>query len=202
MPRATWCRPEIYEFFDRWRRTCLGRDGGLFSGGVVWSDENLQVLQTTLGVELLGSATFFEKLRTQLESHPPVVRQLGVEIVYVEYLGERDTSAATKQTNLGTVLDVLPEGVTMPDDLREILDGGIASYGPGKQYRDVYVRFLLKLARAAKRVGRESGPEALDEPWRFRDLVGAVRTTTDGLEANAVLHACFPNEFDVMISRG
>ena len=202
MPRAPWCRPEIYEFFDRWRRTCLGRHGGLFSGGVVWSDENLQVLQTTLGAELLGSDTFFEKLRTQLESHPPVVRQLGVEIVYVEYLGERDTSAATKQTNLGAVLDVLPEGVTMPDDLREILDGGIASYGPGKQYRDAYVRFLLKLARGAKRVVRESGPEALDDPWRFRDLVSAVRTTTDGLEANAVLHACFPDEFDVMISRG
>jgi hypothetical protein len=28
-----------------------------------------------------------------------------------------------------------------------------------------------------------------------------VRTSTDGLEANAVLHACFPDEFDVMISR-
>ena len=200
MPTAPWCRPEIYEFFDRWRRTCLGRDGALFSEGVVWSDENLGTLQTTLGAEMLGSGTFFEKLRAQLASHPPVVRQLGVEIVYVEYLGELDTNGATKQRNLGALLDVLPDGVTMPDQLREILDGGIASFGPGKRYRDAYVRFLLKLARRAKRLVRETGPEALDDPWRFREVVGAVRTTTDGLQANAVLHACFPDEFDVMIS--
>src|SRR5690348_5126706 len=101
MPRAWWCRPEIYDFFDEWRRTCLARDGALFSEAVVWSDENLRALQTTLGAELLGSGTFFEKLRTQLESHTPVVRQLGIEIVYVEYLGERDTGAATKRTKLG-----------------------------------------------------------------------------------------------------
>src|SRR5215207_11148503 len=98
MPRASWCRPEIYEFFDRWRQTCLIRDGAVFSDGAVWTDENLRTLQTTLGAELLGSGTFFEKLRTQLDSHPPLVRQLGVEIVYVEYLGEGDTGALTKRT--------------------------------------------------------------------------------------------------------
>jgi 5-methylcytosine-specific restriction protein B len=197
MPRASWCRPEIYDFFDRWRRTCLISDGSLFSDGPVWTDENLRTLQATLGAELLGSGTFFEKLCAQLASHQPVVRQLGVEIV-----GERDTSAATKRTNLGDLLDLLPEGVTMPDDLSEILDGGIASYGPGKSYRDAYVRFLLKLARRVKEEVQAVGAAALDDPWWLRDAVAAVRTTTDGLEANAVLHACFPDQFDVMISAG
>jgi len=200
MPRASWCRPEIYEFFAGWRRTCLIADGALFSDVAVWTEENLGTLQTTLGSYLLGTGTFFEKLRTQLESHPPVVRQLGVEIVYVEYLCERDTGAATKRANLEALLDLLPDGVTLPDQLEEILDGGIASYGPGKSYRDAYVRFLLKLARQAKTEVRETG--ALENPWRFRDVVGAVRTSTDGLQANAVLHACFPEQFDVMISRG
>jgi 5-methylcytosine-specific restriction protein B len=202
MPRAAWCRPEIYEFFDRWRRECLIGDGGLFTGGQLWSDEHLSVLQTTLGAELIGEGTFFEKLRTQLESHPPEIRQVGVEIVYVEYLGERDTSVETKHANLRTLFDLLPDGVSVPADLWEILDGGIASYGPGKQYRDFYIRFLLKLARAAKKEVRDGRTEYLEDPWRFRDVVAGVRTSTDGLEANAVLHACFPDEFDVMISGG
>lgn len=200
MPRADWCRPEIYDFFDRWRRECLVGDGALFTGGDVWSDEHLTLLQTTLGAELIGEGTFFEKLRTQLETHEPEVRQLGVEIVYVEYLGERDTSVTTKHTNLQVMFDLLPDGVTVPADLWEILDGGIASYGPGKSYRDFYVRFLLKLARAAKEEVRNGRSENLHDPWHFRDVVSRVRTSTDGLEANAVLHACFPDQFDVMIS--
>ena len=65
-----------------------------------------------------------------------MVRQLGVELVYVEYLGELDTRAVTKRTNLGEVLDLLPGDVAVPEGLTEILDGGMASYGPGKQYRD------------------------------------------------------------------
>src|SRR3954454_21553980 len=119
MPRADWCRPEIYDFFDRWRHECLIGDGALFTPGQIWTDEHLSTLQTTLGAELIGEGTFFEKLRTQLDPHPPEVRQLGVEIIYVEYLGERDTGVATKHIKLQTLLDLLPSGVAVPADLWE-----------------------------------------------------------------------------------
>src|SRR3954451_23713909 len=115
MPRADWCRPEIYDFFGRWRRQCLIRDGGLFTAGEVWTEKHLPMPQTTRGTELIGEGTFFEKLRTQLEPHPPEVRQLGVEIVYVEYLGERDTNGTTKRGNLEPLLDLLSD-VTVPAD--------------------------------------------------------------------------------------
>ena len=49
---------------------------------------------------------------------------------------------------------------------------------------------------------RGKGAVGLEDPWRFRDVVRAVRTSRDGLQANAVLHACFPEQFDVMISGG
>jgi len=204
VPRAPWCRPEIYDLFDRWRRTCLAENGALFSEGgePVWTSTNLRELQSTFATELTGGGSFFGKLRRQLEPHPPAVRQLGVEIAYLEYIGERDTSGHTKRTNLGALGDLLPEGVAIPAHLAEILDGGIASYGPGKQYRDAYVRFLLKLARHAKTELVRSGSVVLEDPWRFRDLVAEARTSTDGLEANAVLHGCFPEQFDVMISGG
>ncbi len=113
MPRSAWTRPEIYDFFDRWRRTCLIGDGAMFSEDVLWTEEHLRAPQGTLGTELHGGGTFFEKLRTQLEPHPPIVRQLGVEIAYIEYLGEGDTSATTKRTQLGHLLDLLPEGVAI-----------------------------------------------------------------------------------------
>ena len=204
MPRAAWCRPEIYEFFDGWRRSCLGGDGSLFTdgGSLIWTQANLLELQTTFATVIAGAGTFFEKLRSQLELHPPAIRELGIEIAYVQYLGERDTSAETKRTNLRALADLLPDEVAIPPGLIEILDGGIANYGPGKTYRDAYVRFLLKLARHAKAKVAEEDPAVLDEPWQFRDLVNEVRTSTDGLQANAVLHACFPDQFDVMISKG
>ena len=93
MPRASWCRPEIYEFFDGWRRTCLAGDNSLFSNEVVpvWTQANLLELQTTFATEIAGPGTFFQKLRRQLEPHPPPIRQLGIEIAYIEYLGEHDT---------------------------------------------------------------------------------------------------------------
>src|SRR4051794_26793667 len=198
MPRARWCPPEIYELYDRWRRECLIGDGSLFTADEIWADSNLATLQTTLGSELVGSGTFFQKLRAQLVDHPAQVRQLGVEFAYLEYLGEGDTKADTKRKNLGELADLLPAGVGFPAELAELHGDGIASYGPGKSYRDFYLRFLLKFARRAK----EAAPEQLNDPWQFRDLVSAVRTSTDGLQANAVLHACFPDEFDVMISGG
>ena len=102
MPRAAWCRPEIYEFFDGWRRSCLGGDGSLFTdgGSLIWTQANLLELQTTFATVIAGAGTFFEKLRSQLESHPPAIRELGIEIAYVQYLGERDTSAETKEARI------------------------------------------------------------------------------------------------------
>ncbi len=166
----------------------------------MWSDEHLSTLQTTLGSTLIGEGTFFEKLRTQLEPHPPEVHQLGVEIVYVEYLGERDTGVATKHTNLQALLDLLSDGVTVPADLWEIRDGGIASYGPGNSYRDAYVPFLLKLARAAKQQVRNGRAEDLEDPWRFSKRRRRRPHQHRRPAGHAVLHACFPDEFDVMIS--
>lgn len=200
MPRASWCRPEIYEFFDTWRRTCLIDDGAIFSSGSVWTEQHLNDLQTTLGAEHTGAGTFFDKLRDQLAGHEPSVRQLGIEITYVESIGENDTNGSTKRNNLGALADLLPDGVTIDAHHLEILDGGIASYGPGKAYRDAYVRFILRLARRAKQAVEADGSGALEDPWRFRDLVNSTRTSTEGLQANAVLHACFPDHFDVMIS--
>ena len=189
MPRAAWCRPEIYDFFDRWRRECLIRDGALFTAGQVWSDEHLSTLQTTLGTELIGGGTFFEKLRTQLEPHPPEVRQLGVEIAYVEYLGERDTGVVTKQTNIQALFDLLPNSVTVPADLWEILDGGIASYGPGKSYRDAYVRFLSSSHARPKRRSATAGPRT----WRTRgDSAPSSRASAPAPTAWSPTPSCTP----------
>ncbi|MEN0015583.1 MAG: AAA family ATPase, partial [Solirubrobacteraceae bacterium] len=94
---------------------------------------------------------------------------------------------------------LLPDGVSIPADLDEILAGGIANYGSGKQRRDAYVRFLLRFARRAKQVSA-SGPTDFEDPWWFRSLVREVGTSTDQLQANAVLHLCFPEVFDVVLS--
>lgn len=202
MPRASWCPDEIYELFDRWRKTCLVEDGSLFTPErQIWTVGNLADLQRTFATELVGKQTFFEKLRTQLEPHTDDVRQLGIEIAFFQYVGEGDTGAPKKRENLELLASLLPAGVTIADQSRYILDRGVASYGPGKAYRDHYVRFVLHFARHAKEA-RASGSVSLDDPWQFRTLVSDIQTGTNSMQANAVLHGCFPDQFDVMISQG
>lgn len=204
MPRAQWCRPEIYDLFDRWRRECLIEDGSLFSSDrrAVWTAEHLAELERTFATEIHGAGTFIQKLRTQIVTHPPAVRQLGVEIAYLQLLCERDTAAAKKRENLAVFDDLLDVGADIPGELLEILEGGVASYGPGKAYRDAYVRLILRLGKASKEARDRGQRKALENPWSFQDLTSLVRTSTDTLQTNAVLHACFPDEFDVMISAG
>ncbi|MDO9354066.1 MAG: AAA family ATPase, partial [Solirubrobacteraceae bacterium] len=132
----------------------------------------------------------------------PEVRQLGVEVCFVELIGEHDTGAPSKRRSLEKLAPYLPDSVSIPESLLNILDSGVASYGPGKAHRDAYVRFLAKLGRTAKARVAEEGAASLDDPWAFREVVSSVRTSTDQLQANAVLHGCFPDVFDVMISNG
>ncbi|MEN0015366.1 MAG: hypothetical protein AAGC46_18500, partial [Solirubrobacteraceae bacterium] len=103
MPRADWCRPEIYALFTSWRRTCLMENGSLFSADEIWTEDNMRTLERTFAVELFGEGTFITKLVEQLADHPAPVRQLGIEILYLELLCERDTGRESKLATLGMV---------------------------------------------------------------------------------------------------
>ena len=166
----------------------------------MWSEDHLSTLQTTLGAELMGAGTFFEKLRT---SSSPIRPRSGswASRSFTSSTWASATRASRPSTHSKhcSTCSRRRDGASRPLGDPRRRDCQLRAW---QVYRDAYVRFLLKLARAAKEEVRNGRAEDLQDPWRFRDVVAGVRTSTDGLEANAVLHACFPDEFDVMISGG
>src|SRR3954451_22310613 len=179
--RVPWCGDEVYEAAHAFADRCLVRDDSLFTPGrPVATLEHAEALQATVGVEDLSKGTFAGKLVKQLDGVQPDAIQLCAELLFVQLLGENDTGGAKKAENVETVLALIPGRAALATELRAALGaGGTASYGVGKQRRDAYMRFLIRLFVTLKQRDTDSRNEVLGDPWAFRDVVVAERTNAD-----------------------
>jgi hypothetical protein len=202
MARARWCGPEIYDVASRLVERCLRHDRSLFSADqAVWTLDLAQALDGRVGAPIEGKGTFVEKLERQLEGLESDSVQLAAELFYVQLLSESDTSGDTKGEQINRILGLAPGTTPMPDELAKALyAGGVASYGAGKSWRDAYMRFLVRFLIAWKSLDTEEAEQRLASPWAFRDLVNESRSSTDALQANALLHLTFPDTFEYMIA--
>lgn len=201
MARARWCGPEIYDVASSLVESCLRQDGSLFSAErAVWSLDVAQALDGRVGAPIEGKGTFVEKLERQLEGLESDSVQLAAELFYVLFLAEGDTSGDTKAAQINRILGLAPGTTPMPDEPLKALDaGGVAAYGAGKSWRDAYMRFLVRFLIAWKSLETEEAEQRLASPWAFRDFVNESRSSTDALQANALVHLIFPDTFEYMI---
>jgi DNA polymerase III delta prime subunit len=204
LARAKWCGPEIYDVASRLVDSCLKRDGSLFSAErPVWALDLAEALDGRVGAPIEGEGTFVEKLERQLEGLDADPVQLAAELFYVQLLAESDSSGKTKTEQVNRVLGLAPGTTPMLEEQREALNaGGVARYGAGKSWRDAYMRFLVRFVIAWKSLGTDETERLLASPWSFRDLVDGLRSSTDALQANALLHLIFPETFEYMIAPG
>ena len=202
MARAQWCGPEIYKVADQFVETCLRHDGSLFSAErPIWTLDLAQTLDGTVGGPIEMEGTFVEKLERQLQGLDSDAVQLAAELLCVQLLSETKTGGDKKAELINQVLAVTPGTSPIPDELLAALDGGgVADYGPGKRWRDAYLRFMVRFVIAWKSLDPEDVERRLSSPWEFRDLVAGIRTSTDALAANALLHLIFPETFEYMIA--
>ena len=163
----------------------------------VWVATAAADIEDRIGIT--GDAdSFIAKLQHQLRDLPDAAILLGAEVLYVELLAETSTKAATKRSHIDAILGLLNRRIEMPPELDAALaGGGVADYGAGMAHRHAYLQFILRLARAWTEQDREA---LLGDPWGFRDFAKPLSTTTDVLEANAVLHLLFPDTFESVVS--
>ena len=194
--------PEIYNIASGLVDTCLRQDGSLFSADRnVWTLDGAQVLDGRVGAPIQGKGNFLDKLERQLDGLAADAVQLAAELFYVQLLTEADTSGDTKSAQINRVLRMSAGTSPMPDQLEKALyAGGVAAYGAGKAWRDAYMRFLIRFLVAWKSLNADEQDVRLASPWAFRELVNEVRTSTDSLQANALLHLIFPHTFSDMIA--
>jgi hypothetical protein len=198
--RAKWCGPEIYDVASRLVERCLRHDRSLFSADqAVWTLDLAQALDGRVGIEEKG--TFVEKLERQLEGLEADSVQLAAELFYVQLLAESDTSGDTKAKQINRILGLAPGATPMPDELvKALYAGGVAGYGAGKRWRGAYMRFLVRFLIAWKSLDAEEAGRRLTSPWALRDFVNEIRSSTDALQANALLHLIFPDTFEYMLA--
>jgi 5-methylcytosine-specific restriction enzyme B len=163
----------------RVREACLLRNDSLFtSGRPVATFEHAEALQATVGGADHSKGTFAGKLVRQLDGVEPDAIQLCAELLFVELLGEADTGGAKKAEHIETVLALLPRPLALPPEFRAALGvGGVASYGVGKNRRDAYMRFLIRLLVTFKQGGEHERAALLRDAWAFRRMVSADRTS-------------------------
>lgn len=197
---------EIHAAAGRFRDRCLLNDGALFSGdgvggasGTLWTVQRLSGLDN-LDTPVQGGGSFIDGLRSQLDGRTDEEIQLVAEAVGVLLLFGHDTAGETRIAHVRALLAEMREPAELPVEMeRAFHAGGVAKFSAGNAWRHAYVRFLIRFATRVKELTVDERTATLSDPWRFRDLVAEVRTSTDAMAANSLLHAVFPETFESMV---
>lgn len=192
-------REEVYEVAERFVGEALKSDGSLFtSGSVVWSAENVEDLyQRFVGNPDESSDSFEDKFRRQLEGSPLETRQLAAELLYVYLLFPSNISGQKKKQIVRGILD--GTNVEVPNHLQQLLEQGIASFGPSLANRPWHLTMLLEFLREWKTM--PANEDVLLDPWKFKELAFSVPHSRAGVQREALLHLVHPDTFERIVSR-
>ena len=201
MSRAKWCGDEIYAEADRFRASCLLRDGSMLvpARTDLWTAGRLRGLQNLISPVQGGS--FLDNLQNQLEGRPDEDRLLVADALYVLLLFGLDTAAHTRIAHLERILSELSDSVALLKPMRSALHaGGVANFSAGNAWRHAYLQFILRFAQRLKEQPSDQREATLADPWKCHAHSHDVRTSTDAMVANCLLHVLFPETFEYMVA--
>ncbi len=176
----------------------FGADGSLLTPGTpVWSTDNLQSLtEDYVEKPELGAGKFFEKLRVQLGESSPAAIQLFAELFILQALPIINLGGTLKVKQIEDVLNMSPDPVALPADVRSaLLAGGVFHGGQAfTTYRWAQISYLIQVARHFKNLPEVRRAEALADPLLFRVEVDAV-PTGQSAQRQSLLYLAFPQFF-------
>lgn len=187
-------------FVDR----ALAADGSLFTPGqAIWSAPFVEDLYQRFVEHPDASPDSFDvKFRRQLDGASTETVQLAAECLFVYFLIALNIKGDTKRRLIDEVLSWAPERVTMPDDLDDALECGIASVGIAfHTYRPFQLAYLLTFARFWKAADPELRRTALEDPWAFRQIAFDVQVHAGHPMRETMLHLVHPDTFEHITSR-
>ena len=205
----------VYAAAEKWVDCALRSDDSLFTPGTpIWTRQRLGELRERFldhHDEWKGSG-FFEKLESILSGSPAEVIQLMAEAVYVTYLivWKGAIGRSAKQRRINQVLGWSPEPVTIPDDLANGLELGIAN--PGAFFIAnfaIHPGFIIEFVEHWKTRESDERISLLTKPWGFKSAVMNVPLQASVLRDNplspvaqrmALLHLVFPDTFEGIVT--
>ena len=163
--------PNVLEAAQRWREECLLGDGGMFSGGSLWTSANLEEVRAAfLGNPLLGSDKFIDKLEQQVRGCAPAAKKLAAETLWLLllFVSENQMGARSKRDRISRIWslagEVVPECPVLSDDVLS----GVAK--PGAAFMTKMpdeLGYLLSTIHAAKQLEPAELSRLLSDPWGF-----------------------------------
>ncbi len=181
---ARWIGPEhdhidaVLAAAEAWRNRCFMIDGSLFGDENLWTLDNVQELRRrVIENPMEGTGlSFIDKLKEQLKSASPQIKQLAAEVLWFLYLFPlgigpyTSVRPETKRKNIKQVWKWSGFGLPNSNYLTEQTLRGVGNPGPAYQIRPD--RELVFLCRVLERWRSESesqrsGLMAEDLPWSF-----------------------------------
>ncbi|CNE53986.1 ATPase [Mycobacterium tuberculosis] len=144
----------------------------------------------------VGSGSFMMKLEAQLEGAPRATVLLCAELLFLHVVPLTNVSPDTKRKRIEKVLGWAERPPALPEEWIEALARrGVFNGGVGFNIQIWnQTGWLLSFLAHWWEQPEEARRTALDEPWRFREVVAATPTDQPGIR-NALLYLAFPRTF-------
>lgn len=198
----------VYQIATRWIDTCLDADGSLFTPDQkIWSSDQLTDLFDRIYVrgDNTPGASYFEKLRQQLNGASAAVIQLAAEVNTTHFLSiwPGAVAATTKQKYVEQILSWMPASVpTIPSDVLYAFSVGLAH--PGRfalQRRDTQISSLLRFGQRWKSEPPEERAALRADPWKFQAWSRSVLDQSQWENQwHMLLHLFHPDVFEPIVS--
>lgn len=173
----------------------LGRDDSLVTPGTpIWTTSHLdELIADYVDTPDSGGGGFFETLRVRLATTSPGAIQLFAELLILQALPLINFGGKNKEKQINEVLDMSPDRVELPDDVRAtILAGGVFNGGPAFTVnREAQITYLIRVALRIKAMPDDLRASALSDPLAFRDAVDGI-PTSQAAQRQSLLYLAFP----------
>jgi 5-methylcytosine-specific restriction enzyme B len=184
---------------EHWRRTCLEKDGAVFSNTPLWALENLRHIEQYF-IDRLdeGEGNFFEKLEFQLAPGSPETKQLAAEMMWLMVLCPSNLSFEGKRDSVQRIWNW--SGLSGPDQPQwmspQVLSG-IGSAGVSfniNRWRELV--FFTRAMLAFKSLSASKREGLLADGWAFAEWLRSVAEEESRQLRHMILFLLFPDSFE------
>jgi AAA domain (dynein-related subfamily) len=198
--RAPWAPDRLYDVAARWVETCLRNQGSLFGADEpLWTKAVVDEAVERVAFDDTSQRDFITKLRDELEGLSDEAITFMAELMYVHVLSIGNMGVPAKRALVDQTLSWAREPLTLPQDLAEGLEGGVANYGAALTRRDKQVKCFARFAQDWAALDGDERHRLLGDPWRFRAYVHELGLPPL-MQREAILHLAFPDTFEYALA--